>query len=330
MKALTFLLFLAAAGLGAWAVREYLERTRLEAELSGVKSERDKFAKTARTKTSLIAGMEVKEDGPRGLKDLGIPLDDEEKPEEEPAGKKPGEKDTAAAASDMLKSMRDPAMLDRLRVQALAQLEMQYGGFFDVMGLDEAKRDALMDILKSRAATRLDLGFKTMDRGLAVDDRHAASAELAKANDEANRKLRELFGQDYPKFERFEASAPEREQIKRLNAMLKEKGLVMDEVTESKLTEAIYDVRQAFKFDRDLTDLSRLAPQDLSEQAVGRYLEQNAVLQQQVQAKAKEILSAAQFEEFVKAQEIQSQLTQTEIQMWQQMTGNSKSTEGKD
>ena len=51
---------------------------------------------------------------------------------------------------------------------------------------------------------------------------------------------------------------------------------------------------------------------------------QNAKLQQQVQAKVKELLSPEQYELFLKAQENQQQTVQTNLQLLLQLAGGGK------
>ena len=327
MKALTFLLFLAAAGLGGWALWEHLERTRLEKEVAELSKERDTLARTARLKTGLLAGMEVKGDGPTGLtdklKDLGIPLEEEEKGRGKSAAKVPGEKSTegAGALPDMMKMMRDPAMRDMLRAQTGAQLDLQYRDLFDTMGLDEAKREKVLGLLKERLSAQMDVGFKATDKQLTGEQRKEAAAALEKTTAELNEKLKEALGEEYGKFDRFEKSAPEREQLKLLNSMLKDSGLALDEATETKLMDAMYSERQAFKFDADFSDASKMEPNAVSRQQMDRYLAQNAELQQKIQEKAKAILSAEQFTQFVKSQENQQQMMQLGLEMFRKMSG---------
>jgi len=326
---LVFLLFLTATGLGGWALWEHFRRVQLERELTSVSSERDQFARTARDRTGIKLGMEMKEDGPRGLDDRILPRKESEPVETDKAKPKaPGEKDTEGA--NMAKMLKDPAMKELMRAQAGAQLELVYRDLFDLMGLEESKREAVLDVLKQRQGAQTDLGLSVFDPTLPEAQRKEAAAKLAQATKDSEAKLKEVLGADYSQFERFERSAPEREQIKTFSSMLKDKGLAMDEATETKLMDTMFNERQAFKFDRDLTDMTKVAPDNLSEATVDRFLEQNGMLQQQVLAKVKGILSAEQYELFVKAQENQQQMAQIGIEWLRQITGAAKAPEAKD
>src|SRR5687768_17567943 len=177
MKALIFLLLLAVSGLGGWACWEHSERVRLERELTSVSGERDRFAVTARDTTGIKLRMEMKEDGPRGLSDLGIPLEDgDKKKPDKPTLKAPGDKDTAGDSPNMAKMLKDPAMKELMRAQAGAQLELAYRDLFDLMGLDETKREAVLAVLKQRQVLQTDLGLSVFDATLPENERKAAAA----------------------------------------------------------------------------------------------------------------------------------------------------------
>jgi hypothetical protein len=330
MKALLVLLTLACASLGGWAAWEHYHRTRLEDELAASRVERDKLSRRAMLAGGMRSGVVISEDGPTGLsekaKELGIKLEDEED-EKEAAGRKknaPGEKSTDLEAPDMAKLLRDPAMREAIRAQTQAYLEFEYAGLFDLMGLDETKQDAVLKILKDRTDKQTDLGLKAVDPKTSPADRETAAADYAKFTAESEANLKELLGDNYSKFERFEKSEPEREQLKTLNSMLKEQNLALDETTETKLMDAMYNTRREFRFDNDLSDTATVAPNDLSAETVDRYVQQNEELQQQIQAKAKEILTPEQFEVFIKSQTNRQQVEQLGIQMLRQMTGNQK------
>jgi hypothetical protein len=333
MKTLLILLFLSAAGMGAWAWWEHRERTRLEDELAATKTQRDALSRRVILGKGMAAGVVVDEAGPTGLtekaKELGLDLEEKEDSKKPEIARKPGEKSDGSGLPEVAKMLRDPAMRDTLRAQSEAYLDFEYRDLFDQLGLDEKKREAVLAILKERLAGQTDLGLAAFDKAGSAADRTKASSELAKLTADTDARLKELLGEQHPQFDRFENSQPEREQIKTLASMLKDKSLSLDETTETKLMDAMYETRRDFKFDRDLSDENALSLEDLSQAAVDRYLEQNDELQQQIQQKAKSILNPEQFEVFVKSQESQRRKAQEGLQVLRQMTGDGKSADGR-
>jgi hypothetical protein len=329
MKALAFLLFLASVVLGGWAWWERSERMAAESELAAMTLEKNRFEKSAKEsigdRIALASGGAIKASGPTGileqLKDLGIRMEDEDGKKPGSDLKEPGEKSAPPEAGDMAKLLRDPAVRQAMRARADAQLELIYGDYFKKLGLDETKRDALLAILKERQGTQTDLGLSVFDKKQSPAERKAIAEKLSRSAKEAGSKLREMLGKDYAAFEQFEKSAPEREQMAFFSSMLKEKNIALDEAGEKKILDVVFQERQAFKFDHDLSDVKALQPEALTEAAVDRYMEQNAKLQQQVQAKVKPLLSAEQYDIFLKAQENQQQTAQMQLEWLRQLAG---------
>jgi hypothetical protein len=339
MKALAFLLFLAAAALGGWAWWEHSERLHTADELAAMRIERDRFQKSARESISKLtteSGAEIKSSGPTGLtdqlKDLGITLNDEtkkKKPDGESKGDIPGETAPHPEGPDLAKLLKDPGMKQALRAQADAQLEMLYSDLFKEMKLEESKRETVLTILKERQGAQTDLGLSVFDASLSATGRKAVAEKLSTSAKEAEVKLKEALGSEYPAFEQFEKSAPERQQIASLSSLLKEKELTLDAATKKKLMDVMFQERQTFKFDRDLSDLKTVQPDILTEATVDRYMAQNAKLQQQVQAKVKDLLSDEQYGLFLKAQENQQQMAQTHLQWLRELAGNGKEADAR-
>jgi hypothetical protein len=330
MKALAFLLILASLALGGWALWEHSERLQAQEDLASVTRDRDRFEKSAResiAKLTMASGADIKPSGPTGLteqlKDLGITLNDEEKKktDKESKGKVPGDTLPGPEGADLAKLLKDPAMKQALRAQADAQLELIYGDFFKEIRLDEGKRDAVLSILKERQGAQTDLGLSVFDTGLSPAERKAVADKLSKTAKDAETKLKETLESDYPPFEQFEKSAPEREQLASFSSMLKEKELTIEESLKKKLMDIMFQERQAFKFDRDLSDLKTVNPDNLTEAAVDVYMAQNSKLQQQVQSKVKNLLSEDQYELFLKAQENQQRSSQTHLHWLRQLAG---------
>ncbi len=305
MKALVILLSLACAGLGGFSLWQWLEHSRMEKELAQLKTENTSLSKAARIKANLLAGVDVKSKGPSGLEGI-VPLEDEglkDPSRKKPEGTGPTDKPGSDFGSGLAKMLKSKESLDFIKAQTGAQLELQYRDLFDDMKLDPAKRDAVLAILSSSTAAKMQDGLVLMDKSASLEDRKAAADRLTAAAKDAEAKLKEAMGDEpYKTFERYEQSQPEREQLKVLNSMLKEKNLALDEAAESKLMDAMFNERQAFKFDNDLSNPAGLSPDALTDAKVDRFVEQNTALQQQVQSKVKEILTPEQFELFVQSQ----------------------------
>jgi len=313
-SSLTPLCLVAAIGLGAWGGWEHVQRTRLAGELKAATTERDTLRLTANQKISLASKTALNPAGPEGL---GPEHADALKAEQEAANKKPESPAPNAMGETMAKMMKDPAMRDMMKSQARGQVDFMYRDLMDMLNLPPEKRDALTKILTDRAGIGMEMGKAMMSGKKPTEEEKKAQTEaLAKMTTETDKALKELLGdEDYPKFDQFEKSQPERMQLNSLNAQLKDAGLELAPETETQLMDAMYEERTQFKFDNDMgnqknTDMSRLTPENIQ-----RYQEQTAILRSQIYDRASKILSPEQLPVFKKSQDTQAAMEKMGMEM---------------
>jgi hypothetical protein len=293
-------------------------QTRIESLYNTV----DALEKAARLKVSLAAGTEVDPKGPRGLGDL-VP------PDASPDSAPDKSKDKAPDASPgglMAEMMKNPAARDALKAQTRAQLENEYRDLFDSLGLDETTSDAVMKLITDRAFAQMDSAF-AMSSG-SPEEKAAAAAALKAESDKAEATLKEKLGPNYASFEKFEKSAPERQQLKMVKSAFKDKGLDFDEATEAKLMDSLYETRSNWKFEHDYSNPANLSPDSLNDEALNRYAEENAKMQESVETKVREFLSPEQFDAFRSAQKQQQEMMQLGLKMSRGMFGGALQQKG--
>lgn len=310
---LTPLCLIAAIGLGAWGGWEHVQRSRLAAELKAALTERDTLRLTANQKISLAAKTAVNPAGPEGL---GPEHADALKAEQD-ATKKPEAPAPNAMGETMSKMMKDPAMRDMMKAQARGQVDFMYRDLMDMLNLPQEKRDALTKILTERAGAGMEIGMAMMSgKKQTEEEKKAQSDSLAKITGETDKALKELLGdEDYPKFDQFEKSQPERMQLNSLNAQLKDAGLELAPEAETQLMDAMYEERTQFKFDNDMgnqknTDMSRFTPENIQ-----RYQEQTSTLRGKIYDRAAKILSPEQLPVFKKSQDTQAAMEKMGMEM---------------
>jgi hypothetical protein len=302
---LSMVFLLAAIGLGGWAVFEQGQRRKVEARLATVTQERDAYQKTATKKLALSAKTDVKAEGPEGLgPDHAEALAEEQRGKEK--GKPKETPEVLGGMGDaMQEMMKDPKMMEAIKSQARSQVDLMYRDLFDLLGLDEAKQAQLSKLLAERTSAGMELGMAMMGGAKTDKDTLKKMGEdLKKAQTASDQALKDLLGDEaYNKFDRFEKSQPERQQLNTLNSQLKDKGLGLTAEAESQLMDAMYQERTNFKFEQDFADQSNFDPDTFNEAAVQRYNEQQSELQAKVLQRAQGILNAEQLEIFRQSQE---------------------------
>jgi len=322
VKATTTLSLVLIAGLSGWALWEHSRNLQKDLKIAALNETVSALEKAARLKVSLAAGTEVDPKGPRGLGDL-VP------PDAPPDSSPDKSKDKAPDASPggvMAEMMKNPAARDALKAQTRAQLENEYRDLFDSLGLDEATADAVMKLITDRAFAQMDSAF-AMSSG-SPEEKAAAATALKADTDKAEAALKEKLGPNYASFEKFEKSAPERQQLKMVKSAFKDKGLDFDETTEAKLMDSLYETRSNWKFEHDYSNPANLSPDSLNEEALNRYAEENAKMQESVETKVREFLSPEQFDAFRSAQKQQQEMMQLGLKMSRGMFGGAQQQKG--
>ena len=320
LNGLSVLFLLAALGMGGWVVWEQRKGAALEEKLASVSQERDVLRMTANKKLALGSKTEVKQDGPEGLgPEHAKALEEETKGKEKPAA---GDENPMSA---MAKMMKDPAMREVMKSQMRSQVDFMYRDLFDLLGLDAGKQEQLTKLLVDRAGAGMDLGFSMMGgEKISDEERKKKTGAMAAATAESDKALKELLGDDYAKYDSFEKSQPERQQLNTLNGLLKDKGIALSEEAESKLMDTMFKERTNFKYDVDLSDQKTMDPGKFTAGNLSRFQEQQAVLRGQILSKVEPILTPDQLEVFRKSQEQQAAMEKMGMEMAQKMMGGKK------
>ncbi|MDB6070261.1 MAG: hypothetical protein JWL81_1432 [Verrucomicrobiales bacterium] len=321
---LSLVLFLAALGLGGWATWEHRERAGLEERLSAALKERDAYQQTATRKLALESKTNVRAEGPEGLgPENAEALAKELEKKAPPAA---AAKDDKNPMSGMAKMMKDPAMRDAMKAQMRSQVEFMYRDLFDLLGLDATKQESLTKLLQERSSAGMELGLAMMGgEPISDEDKKKKMEEMKLANEESDKVMKELLGDaDFTKFQQFEKSQPERQQLNALNGQLKDKGIGLSEQAESQLMDAMFNERTNFKYDVNFADQKNFDPSQFTEQNLGRFTEQQAELRGKILEKAGGILTPEQLDVFRKSQEQQAAMEKMGMEMGLKMMGGKK------
>lgn len=315
---------MAALGLGGWAAWEHQQRSVLEERLTAMQKERDAYQQTATRKLALEAKTNVRAEGPEGLgPEHAEALAKELKKNEPPAA---AAKDDKNPMSGMAKMMKDPAMRDAMKAQMRSQVEFMYRDLFDLLGLDGDKQESLTKLLQERSSAGMELGLAMMGgESLPEEERKKKMEEVKAANEASEKAMKELLGEaDFTKFQQFEKSQPERQQLSTLNGQLKDKGIGLSEQAESQLMDAMFNERTNFKYDVNFGDQKNFDPAQYTEQNLNRFTEQQAELRGRILEKAGTILTPEQLDVFRKTQEQQAAMEKMGMEMGLKMMGNKK------
>lgn len=307
MNRTTPLFLLGMIALAAWGGWEHIERNKVEARLAALEAAQP--APGARRRVVLPV-----KDKPEGF---AINPETHENPETGKTGK---DADKAPAqnamAEGMMKMMQDPKMRDAMKAQARMGVTMVYRDLFDLLSLEEPKRSQFEALINEKATIGMELGFELMAGGKTPEERDKLMKEITAKTKEAEQKIRDLLTpEEYGKLERYEKSTPERMQLDSLRGMLSSTTAPLDEATETRLMDVMYQEREKAAFvsefaDQQNTDLTRFTPENLA-----RFATDSTAVNEKIAERASEILSPGQMEVFRKSQEQQAAMVKMHIEM---------------
>ena len=231
--------------------------------------------------------------------------------------------DSAKAAMEgMAKMFSDPKMRDMMKAQARMGVDMMYRDLFDLLNLPEPQRTQFEKLINEKATAGMEAAFAMMGADKTPEERKAAAAAVKKMMEESEVKIKDLLGkEDFEKVKRYEDSQMERMQLKTFSGMLASKDLNIDEPTEAKLMDAMYQERTKFPFasnyvDQQNPDISRFTAENTE-----RFQEEYGKLNESIATRAAGILSGPQLEVFRESQTQQMNMVKMQMEMGAKMFG---------
>ena len=226
---------------------------------------------------------------------------------------------------DLAKMMKNPGMKDMIRAQQKGQQDMMYGSLFKCLQLPEAELESFKGVLLDKQMALVDSSMDMMSGSATPEEKKAAAEKMKETTDAYDAKIKELLGDDnYAVYKSFEDTQAERMQVTLFKGSLSGVDQLSDEQEDS-LIQAMHDGRSNFKStvpgfgDKQSADPSQFTPERITQM-----LEENARLQEQYVAKAAEILTPAQLEQFKANQKQQQAMQEMGMRMAAKMFGQGK------
>jgi len=239
---------------------------------------------------------------------------------------KPSRKAPMGHIADMLK---DPGMKEVIRAQQKATMDLTYASLYNYLNLPEDRLAAFKELLLDRQMALMDVGLDMMDTSLSPEEKKAKAAAAEKVKEESTAKIHEFLGEENAEvFDQFEETQPERTQIHFFKQTLATTEPLTEE-QEHDLITAMHEERKNFAISAKLEDPAKTDGAVFTEETVARHMQELAVLQERHAARAAEILTEKQLEQFRASQEQQRGMQEMGLKMAAQMFGTAPSEEKK-
>lgn len=234
---------------------------------------------------------------------------------DDPRPKKSPNKSPMAGYAEM---MKNPAMKDMIRSQQKIALDMSYGSLFSEMELPPDELDKFKELLVDKQMAFIDMSPGMMGPGSA-DEMKERSRTIKAITEEYNDKVRLAIGEQYYEmYKEYEDTLPDRMQVNQFKALLATSN-PLDEEQEQDLINGMYEERTQFFSSVAGDEEQALDPSKITEEDISKKIAQLAQLQENYVELARDILSEAQLEQFIRSTEQMRAIQEMGIRMSMQM-----------
>ena len=177
-----------------------------------------------------------------------------------------------------------------------------YAPVLELINLSQVQRGQLTDLILKKNAVNMDKGLALMNAELDAARRAALITEMKNAREGCDAEIRELLGNDdYPVFEQFEKSLPDRLILGIFKTKSARTGAALSEEQQAQLLQALTEARDLYPWSTDLSRRNQ-NPADVvaafNEENIAIFAREEEEFDRQFLARAQIILTAKQLAEF--------------------------------
>lgn len=224
--------------------------------------------------------------------------------------------------AEMAKMMGNPAMKNMIRTQQKAQMDAAYGPLFKYLQFSDADMEAFKNLLLDKKLALMDISMDMMNKATTPEQRKAAADRIKELTAGYDTRIKTFLGdKDYPVYQSFEGTQPERVQVNMFKGTLSASNPLTED-QEDNLIRAMHDARTNFRYSTTGVGNGQIDdPSQLTPERAAKILEDSARLKEQYVAKAAVILTPSQLEQFKASQEQMQALQEAGMKMAAKMFG---------
>ena len=228
----------------------------------------------------------------------------------------------AAPMAGLAQMLKNPGMKEMIRAQQKGQQEMLYGSLFKCLQLPADAMDKFKALLLDRQMALVDSSMDLMSGAATAEEKKAVGEKIKELTAAYDAQVKELLGdENYGIYKAFEETQAERMQVSLFKGSLGTADQLSEEQEDS-LIRAMHEARSGFAFSApDVNSPQAVDPSQLTPEGIEKILADSARLQEQYVAKAAEVLTPAQLEQFKANQKQQQAMQEMGMRMATKMFG---------
>ena len=238
---------------------------------------------------------------------------------------------TAAKTNNPLQGLgamfKDPKMREMMKSQQKAfmgpMIDKQYAALFQQLNLTPDQTAQLKDLLQKKMLVGADAGMSMLDDSLDATQRAELTKQSKTQTEDYDAQIKQLLGNDnYQAFQTYETTTPDRTTISQFSDQLASSATPLSPDQQSQLMQAMSEERNGFKWTIDYNN-QNAANGDFTamftEDKINQFASEKERLDQQILARAQQILNAEQLKALEQFQSTQRQLQIAGMKMAAQM-----------
>jgi hypothetical protein len=222
---------------------------------------------------------------------------------------------------------KDPKMKELIKSQQKAfmgpMLDKQYAALFQQLNLTPDQTAQLKDLLQNKMLASADAGMSLLDGSADATQRVELAKQIKSQTDDYDAQIKQFLGDDnYQAFQAYEKTTPDRMTVSQFSDQLSGNTTPLSPEQQQQLMQAMSEERNGFKW---TTDYNNKNPANgdfasmFTDDKISQFAQEKERLDQQILARARQILTPEQITAFEQFQIAQSKMQMAGMKMAAQM-----------
>jgi hypothetical protein len=221
---------------------------------------------------------------------------------------------------------KDPKMREMVKAQQKAfigpMIEQQYTALFQQLKLTPDQTAQLKELLEQKTLAGADAGLSMLDGDMDATQRAELAKQIKSQTDDYDAQIKQFLGDNYPAFEAYEKTTPDRMTVSQFGDQLSGSATPMNPEQQQQLIQMMSDERNGFKWTIDYNNQNP-ANGDwaamFSEDKINQFAQEKERLDAQILERARKILTPEQLKDFEQFQAMQRKMQIAGMRMAGQM-----------
>jgi len=328
------LLFVVAAGLGAYSIHQHNQLAHLRNDLAAAESRLKTAEEQLQAREEADRRISFTETKAKALQDTLTASSAVSAKQSEQVARL--EQSLAAAKTNaenkgLAGLLKDPAMKDMMKAQQKMyigpMIDKMYADLFQQLNLTPDQKAQMKDWLQKKMSVGAEIGMAMLDGSADATKRMEMGKQIKSETDAIDAQMKEFLGEDnFKEFQRYEKSAGDRVVLGQFRDQLAGTTGPLSPAQERQMIDALQEEQGNFKWTTDPTRYQSSPGEPgfeelFNDDRIAKLAEEKERFDQQFLQRARQILSPEQLKQYASFQEAQRQMQISALKLAASMFG---------